>query len=146
MNCPVCQREMAGGYEHDFGEPTTPEGLAIRDRIHEAIRTANRERTCAIPDHDHGDEYGTPCDPHWEHPCACQVEDDTIGKAAADARDGAALRRLREAIGEDWRLHPAGDGWTVEALTNRSVAAWSNYYGATIAEAADKCREALTPG
>jgi hypothetical protein len=74
------------------------------------------------------------------------------GQAAQDLADGTALRRLREALAEVAPMSyiaitPTDDGWEVaigsyvnryEADDRDSVAT-----AATIAEAADKCREAL---
>lgn len=61
---------MGPAHTHEF-EPTTGDGRAFRARIHEAIETADREQ----------DEVYT-----------------IIGQAAADARDGEALRVLRAAL------------------------------------------------
>ena len=95
------------------------------------------------------------------------------GQAAQDYADGAALRRLREALPEHvyleigwvdcsmsagyWSGSPGGireyepyvpdadddpEGWTVEAIDHNGPKTWRGH-GATIAEAADKCREEL---
>lgn len=76
-----------------------------------------------------------------------------------DYADGAALRRLREALPEGWdcgwRHRTQGDGemyvWaSVDGdpdMTEACIQGQRDFYlehtGATIAEAADKCREAL---
>jgi hypothetical protein len=64
-----------------------------------------------------------------------------------DALDGAALRRLREAWRPEfgyWDLYIDHTGVPHIAVTKPNdyePTEW--YFGATIAEAADKCREAL---
>lgn len=68
-----------------------------------------------------------------------------------DALDGAALRRLREALPEGWQLILEGPypqslsnkAWWVEPTPNVAGQMEADYGGTTIAEAADKCREAL---
>lgn len=73
------------------------------------------------------------------------------GQAAQDLRDGAALRRLREAcpVGERWfevfGPHPESGHFQVVVETvgqYDTPGVLAN--GATIAEAADACREALS--
>ena len=71
--------------------------------------------------------------------------DETVDQ---DLHDGAALRRLREALPDDTRIEmwstkwPDGmDGWGITlAMATRPPLGLT---GDTIAEAADKCREAL---
>lgn len=69
----------------------------------------------------------------------------TIGQAAADARDGEALRKLRAALPVGFRNvlldeHPDGP-WRCMAAGPADVVCVG--LGATIAEAADKCRAAI---
>ena len=89
------------------------------------------------------------------------------GQAAQDYADGVALRRLREALpsGEDDRVtvilsidygDTEASWWQVDVESAASVfetegrarpeEIWYEHtgFGATIAEAADKCREALS--
>lgn len=66
---------------------------------------------------------------------------------AQDIEDGAALRRLREALGEEWGGPNVdgsfGGGWRVQVWTGRGAGAVITEKRSTIAEAADACREAL---
>jgi len=64
---------------------------------------------------------------------------------AQDLADGAALRRLREALGPDdsFDLGVAWRGWAVGAWHAPSQRRLVDTTGDTIAEAADACREAL---
>jgi hypothetical protein len=71
---------------------------------------------------------------------------------SADLRNGEALRRLREALPEGYKMqvHPGifepawfVDVWAGPALLPEHGHHWIGMSGATIAEAADKCREAL---
>ena len=70
------------------------------------------------------------------------------GQAAQDYADGAALRRLREALPErDIKVWvEVGDhGYIDNVALFCEVGSLAEYFGgATIAEAADKCREALS--
>lgn len=84
------------------------------------------------------------------------------GQAARDLRDGKALRRLREVLPDGGHLSlggPWAEGkWNIEAYdsTEQPLPLWTvngvpammsvpvaNGYGPTIAEAADKCCDAL---
>ena len=66
-----------------------------------------------------------------------------------DALDGAALRRLREALPEGWTVAVSTEAasyrgaWMVSRRRSGTDEAASEHYAATIAEAADACREAL---
>ena len=64
------------------------------------------------------------------------------GKAAQDLRDGAALRRLREALPRAVRVQVVFDP---ARYSDQVVVSTPDYValGQTLAEAADKCREAL---
>lgn len=57
-----------------------------------------------------------------------------------DALDGAALRRLREAYGDGFDLWVDYSGFWLHRWEDDDE---TGYTGSTIAEAADKCREAL---
>lgn len=68
---------------------------------------------------------------------------------AQDIEDGEALRRLREALPEVSNLiiegcYPRRETWMVSLTLPLSPHV--GYHGPTIAEAADKAREALTGG
>lgn len=65
------------------------------------------------------------------------------GQAAQDLRDGEALRRLREALPEDCRLDVMWTSGGQVVVTGSGPGVDQCNTGATIAEAADKCREAL---
>lgn len=64
---------------------------------------------------------------------------------AQDIEDGAALRRLREALQAGWWLSVDGDdtGWRASAYPRSMVAMVTVGRGTTIADAADACRAAL---
>lgn len=65
---------------------------------------------------------------------------------AQDIEDGAALRRLREALGPAETFDVSvtrRDPWIVEAWDLPSLRHLCKTSGATVAEAADKVREAL---
>jgi len=88
------------------------------------------------------------------HTGECVTDDEPwpCDTAEQDRRDGAALRRLREALPEGW-VAIAGFGYTEPGTPEFEVDAWPHGrqaeqdwaigHGATVAEAADKCREAL---
>jgi hypothetical protein len=70
-----------------------------------------------------------------------------------DLHDGDALRRLREALPERYqmRCHPGiyeplwfVDVWVGPAMRPELSHHWIGLSGATIAEAADRCREAMS--
>lgn len=74
------------------------------------------------------------------------------GEAAQDYADGAALRRLREALPEGWTLEAVFDPgdietkpWHVEVEDDdiHSEGPRALEYATALSEAADKCREAL---
>ena len=76
-----------------------------------------------------------------------QWADDVVNQ---DAHDGAALRRLREALPDDTRIEmwsmkwPTGmDAWSITVIGDGFDSPPIDVSGDTIAEAADKCREAL---
>ena len=85
--------------------------------------------------------------------------EDEAATIEQDLLDGFALRRLREALPDDWRLTVVNGrgvaGWRIEAEGHHaSVLCDHDYHhavaprrswgsGQTLAEAADKCREAL---
>ena len=64
------------------------------------------------------------------------------GEAYQDRLDGAALRRLREAL-PDWHVKVDAAAGYVEVKVLLHSQVMAQFWGATIAEAADKCREAL---
>ena len=72
-----------------------------------------------------------------------------IAHADQDHRDGRALRRLREALPDGWSikmgLNPLGPHWWVQVRRTwrPDDTPYLSRDGATIAGAADKCREAL---
>lgn len=63
---------------------------------------------------------------------------------AQDLEDGAALRRLKEALPDGWdiAIDVRGNGWVIR-LYDRENKAQVREYGDTIAAAADACREAI---
>ena len=120
--------------------------MTMRDHGHRGIQsTSYRTRdievakgvnVVRIPEPVYDEEsVVVPCEDCFEAGGMSVIEDQT-----QDALDGAALRRLREAPGL-WHVEQFQDGWLVRYWTARL--SWTDHYGATIAEAADACREAL---
>jgi len=66
-----------------------------------------------------------------------------------DYLDGAALRRLREALPEGWTIAVSTEGawvrggWMVSRWRSGTDEDASEHYAATVAEAADACRKPL---
>ena len=70
-------------------------------------------------------------------------------RESQDLRDGAAIRRLREALPETHHIHCVGPNrrlpdhlWWIY-VEDEELGVIANAEAPTIAEAADKCREAM---
>ena len=92
---------------------------------------------------------------HDDHPTRCLRDHDGFAAAllatddtlAADIEDGAALRRLREAVGKGGQVYVGTvshetDEWEVLCLP-LAASVHERGTGPTIAAAADACREAI---
>ena len=126
-----------------MSEPTTPTGKRVRANYPYPFLW---DDILAIEDEARRQERDRMSEPMAILRLDAEVTPERVEEIRQDLQDGAALRRLRQAI-EGWELKGITIGWEdPEAWEPGGFTVRCSgemYYGTTIAEAADKCREAL---